>query len=51
MMIFTLNDKWMFVPCSALMLCRNVDGMGDGLCKNAQELHVVLHRKKHKKKR
>jgi len=51
MAIFTLNNKWMFVPRSVRMLCRNVDGIGDNLCENAREMHVVLHRKKHKKKR
>lgn len=50
-MIFTLNNKWRFVPRSVRMLCRNVDGIGDSSCKNAREMHAVLHRKKHRNKR
>ena len=50
-MIFTLNNKWRFVPRSVRMLCRNVDDIGDSLCKNAREMHVVMHLKKYQKKR
>lgn len=46
MMIFTLNNKWRFVPRSLHVVCRNGDAIGDSLCENAREMHAVMHRKK-----
>jgi len=50
-MIFILNNKWMFVPRSARYVCRKWDAMRDCLCKNSANMHAITHKNRAKNKR